>query len=411
MAVRHPPYLLRLRIQNYRSLKDVNVRLQAVNVLVGANGSGKSNLLDVVSFLGDSARMDVQPALQKRGGFRRVTFRGNRRPMPITIEVEAAVTKNSNRNATDHYLLRLSRLRARSGREEFDVLAREEDFVFKRTAGPGRRITLHGEDLMVYTGDEETRSISLSESTLALATLPKLGPEQGGEQVSAVANLFASFRVFDPTVELARAPSPVLDESDSPLSHGQRLADDASNLAAYLMVMSSKDPDRFEALSEDARRFIPGLQEIRFIPVGEAGRATYVALKERSLYQLTPLADASFGSVRALALLALLYDPNPPKMTCIEEIDHGLHPYLLDRLVELIRSASKRTQFLIATHSPSLVNRLEPEELIVCERQEDGSSSIPAIPSVTVREMELAASGELGLGELWFSGALGGVPA
>lgn len=133
-------------------------------------------------------------------------------------------------------------------------------------------------------------------------------------------------------------------------------------------------------------------------------------LVEKGLSDPTELYEASYGSIRALALLALLYDPKPPKLTCIEEIDHGLHPYVLDRLVELLRRASRRTQLLIATHSPALVNRLDWTELIVCERRDDASSAIPAVDPKMVRAMESEVEGELGLGELWFSGALGGVP-
>ena len=85
----------------------------------------------------------------------------------------------------------------------------------------------------------------------------------------------------------------------------------------------------------------------------------------------------------------------------------GLSP--LDRIVERLRSASERTQLLLATHSPTLVNRLAPEELIICERDPDtGASLIPAIDPSEVRS--IAAEDELGLGELWFTGTLGGVP-
>jgi len=122
---------------------------------------------------------------------------------------------------------------------------------------------------------------------------------------------------------------------------------------------------------------------------------------------VTNMAEASFGTVRALALLAMLHDPNPPKLTCVEEIDHGLHPHALDRIVERMRSASKRTQLLAVTHSPALANRLNPKELVVCERDYEGRGSlIPAIESSKVEAMA-NASGLLP-GELWFSGALGG---
>jgi predicted ATPase len=77
--------------------------------------------------------------------------------------------------------------------------------------------------------------------------------------------------------------------------------------------------------------------------------------------------------------------------------------------VERIRIASRRTQFLIATHSPAFVNRLDPSELIVCERDDTGASRIPAIDADTTRR--IMDSGDLGLGEIWFSGTLGGVPS
>src|SRR5690606_8844873 len=121
----------------------------------------------------------------------------------------------------------------------------------------------------------------------------------------------------------------------------------------------------------------------------------------------TQLADASYGTIRLLGLLALLYDPDPPALTCVEEIDHGLHPQALELLVHRLREASERTQFLIATHSPALADRLKPEELIVCERRDDGSSVIPAVSQDKVQEIIERSEG-LPLGELWFSGALGG---
>ncbi|GAA4972585.1 AAA family ATPase [Kineococcus glutinatus] len=408
MPVPQPPYLLRLKAKNFRSLRDVDLALGAVNVLVGPNGAGKSNLLDVIQFLGDSVRLDIVGAVQKRGGFDRVLFRGKRtgRRREVQIGIEAAVTKNSNRkSATDNYDLSFSSVRIVNPRtKELRRMGirREESFLFKRTTGPGRRINLTGSDLTVITGEEETRKLDLSEGTLALATLPRLGPTEGGEQVGALADLFASFRVFDVDVMRAREPS-IDDESDD-------LKDDASNLSAFLRYLKRHHSDVFDQLLRDARQFIPGLESLDFIDVGGTTDATYVALIESGLEGHTPLVDASYGSIRALALLALLYDPNPPRLTCIEEIDHGLHPYVLDRLVELIRGASKKTQFIIATHSPSLVNRLRAEELVVCQRGDEGESLVPAIDPRVVREMEDAGGGELGLGELWFSGVLGGVP-
>jgi len=71
-----------------------------------------------------------------------------------------------------------------------------------------------------------------------------------------------------------------------------------------------------------------------------------------------------------------------------------LHPQALELLVERLREASERTQFIIATHSPALADRLKPEELVVCERRNDGSSAIPALPPERVSEIVAASEGE-----------------
>ncbi|GAA3726859.1 AAA family ATPase [Plantactinospora mayteni] len=412
MAVKRPPYLLRLKVSNFRSLRAVEVRLAALNVLVGPNGAGKSNLLDVIAFLGDAIRDDLGPALDRRGGFERILFRGTKPGNAISVEVEAAVTKNSNTRTTDNYSLEFSlgKLRTKRNprnpglreplRDRF-YLRRSEAFMFKRTAGPGRRIEVKGSEITFNVGGKESTA-SLREGSLGLATLPKLSPEDGGEQVEALADLFASFRVFDVDVAAARRPA------TQRLS--QRLDNDGTNLASFLAYMADAHPERFRALVRDARRFIPGLADLGFETIGGAGEGTVLNLLEEGLPGSTTLQEASYGSIRALALLALLYDPAPPRLTCIEEIDHGLHPHVLDRLVELLREASERTQFLIATHSPALVNRLRSSELIVCERDEEAASRIPAIEPEVVRRMEAELHGEIGLGELWFTGALGGCP-
>jgi predicted ATPase len=285
------------------------------------------------------------------------------------------------------------------------VLLREENFTFKRTKGQGRRINAQGAKFEVFDDKQsQLRLGDLTASSAILSTLPRLGRAGGGEQVGAVADLLTGFRVFDVDVRAARAPAPLPEGRASP-----PLAADASNLAAFLSGLKRTHEEVFALLEDDLRAMLPGLVRLHFTEVGGSAEAVAVALEERGLQGLTPLAAASFGTVRALALLAMLHDPSPPKLSCVEEVDHGIHPYALDRIVERLRSATQRTQLLIATHSPALVNRLDPAELIVCERDPDtGATRMPAADPVMMRKM--ADESALSLGELWFSGALGGVP-
>jgi predicted ATPase len=403
------PVLIELRAENFLSLKHVEVRLGPLNVLVGPNGAGKSNLLDVVGFLGDSVREDLGPALELRGGFERVRFRGDLAQELVRIHVSANVTRYSSVNAPDEYDLSFRTLAGRirsPGKDELErttLLRRWESFQFKRLKGPGRRITINGSKLQVADPGVAPQSRRLlRQDSLGLSTLPRLATEEGGGEVRRMAALFESFRIFDVDVDRARAPS-FVDQTES-LDH------DGANLAAFLLGLS-RDEELFEELEEDARAFIPGLKKLRFRQLGGADEAVVLELDEVGLRDPTALREASFGTVRGLALLAMLYDPNPPALTCVEEIDHGLHPYVFERLVERLRDASSRTQFLIATHSPALVNRLYPHELIVCERDEvTGASRIPAVDPARVAAMATKFESEFGLGEIWFTGSLGGVP-
>lgn len=396
------PALRELEVENFLSLRHVTVALGPLNVLVGPNGAGKSNLLDVVGFLRDAVRSDLRPALDQRGGLERVRFRGRGASGPIRIRLTAHVTRYSSERALDEYTLEVSGRKLPTANRY--ALVRQEHFRFKRTRGRGRRLTIRGRDVQVFDDERKASEQPLLRSdSLALATLPRLADEAGGRQVRQIAELFATFRVLDIDVRRAREPKGA--------RHRRVLADDASNLAAFLLGLS-EDEDRWEALQKDLRQVIPGIRRLHVTKVsGGEEEAAAIELEEFGIKGRTMFSEASYGTVRALALLAVLYDPDPPQLTCIEEFDHGLHPYAFDVLVERLREASARTQMLIATHSPALVNRLEASELIVCERDaQSGASRIPARSSEEVRRMEEAMEGDLGLGELWFSGSLGGVP-
>lgn len=404
--------LLHLDVENFRSLRDVSIPLGDLTVLVGSNGVGKSNVLKVFSFLADIIRNDLSPALDDRGGFDEVAFwGGNKPPTTLRIGLQANWTSHASLNAPDEYQLSIKR--TADQRESTGYrLSRQESFTFKRTKGRGRRITVSGENAMVTdtelntTTDSvedsgERRSIGIRKLSSGLSTLPRLARSEGGAELGTVADHLSSFRVFDVDVAAARLPSR---ESKSIRAE---LSQDAGNLADFLLMLVRLHPHSWEQLVEDAKAVLPGLQDIGFTTAGGAAQSIAIELRETGLRRPTPLADASFGTVRLLGLLALFHDPNPPALTCIEEIDHGLHPQALELLVERLREATSRSQYIVATHSPALVDRLRPEEFVVCERDDRGASLIPAIDTEQVRRIVTASEG-LPLGELWFAGALGG---
>lgn len=392
------PVLTRLTAKGFRSLADVSLSLEPFTVLVGPNGSGKTNVLNVLRFLASTVRFDLAAAVDDWGGFDFIKRQDGRSSRSrVTLGIQGIVTRHASTNAPDDY--QLSFFQTPRG-----LLSREESFAFKRTKGQGRRITVTGQKVEFRRDDVDeapsrTRELASRQAT-GLATLPDWSDNEGGEGIRVLAEFLSSIRVLEPDVDAARLPSRIIPG---------RLADDASNLAPALHSLSRHDPDSFDILQSEMSQCLPGLEAIEFQPMGGPGKGMVVALREKGVRAPIELADASYGTVRLLALLAALHEPDPPAFTAIEEADHGLHPYALDLLVERMRAASRRTQLLVTTHAPTFVNQLQPSELVVCDRDpETGASLIPRISGPRLRR--IANRSELGLGELWFGGALGGVP-
>jgi predicted ATPase len=151
---------------------------------------------------------------------------------------------------------------------------------------------------------------------------------------------------------------------------------------------------------------IPGVEEL-FTELTEQGR-TYTTLKERGVSLNIPNWAMSDGTLRLLAHLAVVYLPTPPPLVCFEEPESKLHPWSHEHLVEILRRLSKRTQVLVSTHSPLFLDRLRTEtnDLIVVEKPE-GKTTCKRISG---RKGLKKALQVLGLGELWYSGGIGGVP-
>lgn len=188
------------------------------------------------------------------------------------------------------------------------------------------------------------------------------------------------------------------------------------NLVAVLDQLRDKNPERFEALNVALNQWLPEFDRILFDTPGQGMRA--FALRTSVGQHRIAANDLSQGTLLALAMLTLAYLPDPPPLVCFEEPDRGIHPRLLrdvqDALYRLSYPESygedrDPVQVIATTHSPYFLDlfRDHPEEVVIAEKTEQGTqfvrlSDLPEVDEI-LRDSHL--------GEIWYTGILGGVPA
>lgn len=194
------------------------------------------------------------------------------------------------------------------------------------------------------------------------------------------------------------------------------LAPDGGNLAARLAALRERAPDAFAGLRAEVLRLFPEYDDLVPLPAQGSFALRLADAAERSLVAPT---DLSQGTLYTLALLALAFDPAPPAVVCVEELDRGIHPRLLREVRDILYRLSfpadhglarPPTQVIATTHSPLLLDlfRDHPEEVVIAEKS--GRAATFTRLSERVDLDQLLAEGG-GLGDLWYSGILGGVPS
>lgn len=198
-------------------------------------------------------------------------------------------------------------------------------------------------------------------------------------------------------------------------SDGAELAGNGGNLAAVLATLKEAHPEAFARLSAELTRIAPEFSDIVFLD--HADGTVELALHMEDEPRPVTAENLSQGTLYLLAMLALAFGPMPPAVVCIEEIDRGIHPRMLRELRDLLYRLSYPAEFgesrapvqvIATTHSPYLLDlfRDHPEEVVIAQKHGreakfERLSDRPDLP-------ELLAEGTLG--DMWFSGILGGVP-
>jgi predicted ATPase len=384
-------YLQSMRLANVLSFgaQAIDVEFGLLNVLIGANASGKSNLVSVLHLLAAAPR-DLQAPIREGGGADEWLWKGGPGRNIGKIDLCSLI------GGID-YAVRFSsstgRLRLES--ETLDSTNDEENF-FYRFDGYGAVLRIQESDdprddrRDLILGDEDVRR---DQSILSQRKDPDLYPE-----LTAFGRWLERFRFYR-GFDLGRT---------SPVRAPQRvdlpddfLLEDASNLGLVLSDLLNR-PATKRVLLERLRRFY---ERVTDIAIKVQGGTVQIFFHEEGFNAAVPAIRLSDGTLRYLCLLTVLCHPQPPPLICIEEPEIGLHPDVLPDLGEMLVEASARTQLVVTTHSDALVSALSdtPESILVCERGDDGT---------TLRRLDKAHLAEwlerYRLGDLWRMGEIGG---
>ena len=339
----------KLSIQNFKSIGDQqDIPMGPLVVLVGPNASGKSSIIESLALLQATSKLHFEGVPERFGGYESTVW-GGETDRNIVI---AATSINT------HYELEL---------------------------------TYGGDPLVAYVEGnfqppEDIPTLGEKRPT------PKHFPEFGSVWLVNFGRW--AFHHFNPRSMRAAQK----------IERQYLLSETGHNLSTVLHTLFSDRDPAFEEIEEFLMGIVPTVE--RLLSPIEGQSLTYAAIREKGVPNEIGSRAMSYGTLFGLALGAALISPTPASLIAIEAPDTELHPYLMENVAEALLAASERSQVIITTHSPYLLNHLPAESVVVVEKQNGMTQCRPVGSSKELKKViEM-----LGAGSAWYSGHLGGVP-
>lgn len=356
----------RITIENYRSIQKATVELSPFTVVVGQNGSGKSNFADAFVFMRDVAD-DGEAAVSKRGGFSSVARWTPGGAPDVVLEVRVSTTRDMlDSNCLSHSL--------RIGRQGND------DWRFKSERVSAGRLQLDRQTVangLAPVGFEKSKW-----SVAGWATHSHLPLEDGVLPLALLTLGVHRYRL-----EEQRMGQPQL------ASSATRLVESGDNIASALRKII-KDGE-IDSVLEPMKRIVPGLRDIRVIPAGRHLVLMFDQARGDSVAEFAA-SEMSHGALRALGAIVAARQAAAGDLIIIEEVEASIHPGAAALLFEVLKEASLHASVLITTHSADLLDAARDENIVVCNWA-DGVTQIGPLDS---GQRDLVRKGLFSLAEL-----------
>lgn len=352
--------LSRIKLSGYKSIKKCDLKLSSINVLIGSNGAGKSNFISAFSLLQNILNKNLQLAVQQ-SGVNSLFYNGRKETEEITFE--AYFNNNSY---------------------GFSLIPTDDNRIIFKNEFYG----YNGTHCYVATAHDESKW------------------EQGvGNMIDHYVPTILkkkNWRVyhFHDTSRTAKV------KQEHNISNNKALMFDASNLAAFLYRLKNNFEKSYNEIVETIRLIAPYFDDFMLEP--QEGNEEQIVLKwhQKGCEDVFNASQLSDGTLRFICLTTLLLQPEElqPATIIVDEPELGLHPYAITMFAEMVKQIANKKQIIISTQSVELLNEFDVEDVVVVNKDDDGSSTFNRLKE---DELEIWLD-DYSLGDLWQKNILGG---
>ena len=358
-----------ITIEGFKSLRSVEeLRLTPINVIIGSNGSGKSNFIGVFSFLNAIREGRLKEYVGRNGGANNILYFGSRVTKKLRFKVSFADDINQY---------------------EIALAPTQDDGLIPISE-------------IVSYWDKRRHASPYERSILGFGTEASISTRSEGI-THFVRRHLASWRLYH--FHDTSSTSPMKQTCD--LEDNRFLRSDGSNIPAFLYAMKKMYPQNYQMIVGVVQRVAPFFEDFVLEPSVLNEEKIRLEWKHKGSDAYFSSASLSDGTLRFIALATLFMQPVTlrPSVILVDEPELGLHPYALTMLASMVRQASERTQIIISTQSALLLDHFNPEEVLVADRIDEHTELKRLVPEQLEDWL-----GEYGLGQLWEKAEVGGRP-
>lgn len=357
-----------LKIRNYKSIRDLTLKLKPINVLIGANGAGKSNFISFFKLLHIIYEQHLSSYVASVGGVDNLLHFGRKQS-----DYLFGLINFDNQNAYQFELKPNIR----------------NQFYFE-------------EEAQLFNGYQKPNYSDWYRANITPANREESAlKETNSQSAYHLKPYFEEFKVFHFHDSSDSAKIKLLNR----LHDNKYLKSQGENLAAFLFFLQKKYPKHFKRIVATVRSIAPFFDRFDLAPDRFDETSIQLEWKEKGSDMYLNAHHLSDGSLRFIALATLLMQPQPPKTIIIDEPELGLHPVAINKLAALIKKASVNSQIIISTQSTNLVDNFTPEDIVVVNRA-DNQSTFNRLE----KEQLEAWLEDYSLGNIWSKNLIGGRP-